>query len=953
MTSKQDDQTRYQQVSLALNDLDQKIDMDMDLVQKSRIKWDIEGDENSKFFHGLINKKRRQQMVRGVIINGMWNTDPYQVKNAFFQYYQDKFQAFESQIPLGYNSSCMKLNDDDRVALDKEASLDEIKNAIWDCGSSKAPGPDGFSFMFLKKYWDFMKDDVNDFVSSFMLTGRLPLGTNSAFITLIPKISNPILIKDYRPISLIGMQYKIIAKLLANRLASVIGKLISPEQSAFISGRQILDGPLMLSELIDWYKKKNKKLLILKVDFEKAFDSVTCLQSARTSVIVNGSPTLEFSIHRGLRQGDPLSPLLFILVMEGLHLALKDVVQTHKIKGTHVGTSGFNLSHLFYADDVVITTDWNSNDLSNIIQILNDFYKASGLKINISKSNIYGVGVSMEDLVIMARSIGCAAGSLPLIYLGLPIGTNMNNLSNWNTLVDKFKAKLSRWKANLLSIGGRLTLIKSVLGSLGIYYLSMFKVPESILKQLERIRANFFWGGDRDNKKMSWVRWDQILASKNNGGLGVRSLKAFNLALLQKWRWRLVTNPDLLWVSVVKAIYGEDAGYHKQQDAWIGDSPLYIRYNRLFHLDNNENCLISDRITDTWQWLLGKDGMFFVSDTRIHIDVITLPINNYDSLLSNLLPIKVNIFIWRLCLDRLPHRLNLSLRGLEIESLRCPSCNTGIESADHIFFTCSLAKEVWKLILRWVDFSAQQLNSFLDCRSWLGSFSGSKIKCDRLLVIIAATCKIYMIRAKELFMWSPIFKEPANTGYNSDKDADVGDHEINDNGSDYRNLKEESDIEAVSDTVFGDSIDNNTGEQEHSNLSATNEGSYDPFNIYDLLNKQQVEDNKSDNSISHPPGFTHVNVEDSKHRDRQEGSASSKSRTSEFCSRVVEEAQAVDDNPSPIPNAINNRRKTGGSILDLLDELIKVGNTMGYSLDGCAKDLENIIGLQGECDVPI
>ncbi|GJW72853.1 RNA-directed DNA polymerase, eukaryota [Tanacetum coccineum] len=185
--------------------------------------------------------------------------------------------------------------------------------------------------------------------------------------------------------------------------------------------------------------------------------------------------------------------------------------------------------------------------------------------------------------------------------------------------------------------------------------------------------------------------------------------------------------------------------------------------------------------------------------------------------------------------------------------------------------------------------------------------------------------KIYMIRAKELFMWSPIFKEPANTGYNSDKDADVGDHEINDNGNDYRNLEEESDIEAVSDTVFGDSIDNNTGEQEHSNLSATKEGSYDPFNIYDLLNKQQG----------------------------QVGSASSKSRTSEFCSRVVEEAQAVDDNPSPVPNAINKRSKTGGSILDLLDELIKVGNTMGYSLDGCAKDLENIIGLQGECDVPI
>ncbi|GJZ51298.1 putative RNA-directed DNA polymerase, eukaryota, reverse transcriptase zinc-binding domain protein [Tanacetum coccineum] len=629
----------------------------MDLVQKSRIKWDVEGDKNSKFFHGLINQRLRQQTICGVILNGMWNTDPYQVKNAFFQYYQDKFQAFKSQIPLGYNSSCMKLNDNDRVALDKEASLDEIKNAIWDCGSSKAPGPDDFSFMFLKKYWDFMKDDVNDFVSTFMLTGRLPLGTNLAFITLIPKISNPILIKDYRPISLIGMQYKIIAKILVKRLASVIGKLISPEQSAFILGRKVLDGPLMLSELIDWYKKKNKKLLILKVDFEKAFDSVswsyldyvlnhfgfsetwrswirTCLQSARTLVLVNGSPTLEFSIHRGLRKVEPLSPLLFILVMEGLHLALKEVVQTHKIKG---------------------------------------------LKINVSKSNIYGVRVSMEDLDIMARSIGCAAGSLPLMYLGLPIGTNMNNLSNWNTLVENFKAKLSRWKANL-----------------------------------ERLRANFFCGGDHDNQKMLWVRWNHILASKNNDGLGVGSLKAFNLVLLQKWRWRLVTNPDLLWVSLVKAIHGEDVG--------IANSSELHSVTLTF-------------TPNTWKWLLSKDSMFSVSDTQIHINSTTLPINSYDSLWSNLLPIKVNIFIWRLCLDRLPHRLNLSLRGLEIESLRCPSCYTGIESADHIFFTCSLAKEVWRLIFKWGKFSAQQLNSFSYCRSWLGSFSGSKIKCDHLLVI--------------------------------------------------------------------------------------------------------------------------------------------------------------------------------------------------------------------------
>ena len=114
--------------------------------------------------------------------------------------------------------------------------------------------------------------DIYGFVSSFFETGKMPLGSNSAFITLLPKVSNPIHIHDFRPISLIGIHYKIVAKILENRLSKVVGKLVSHEQSAFISGRQILDGPLMLNEVIDWYKKRHKKMLIFKVDFEKAYD---------------------------------------------------------------------------------------------------------------------------------------------------------------------------------------------------------------------------------------------------------------------------------------------------------------------------------------------------------------------------------------------------------------------------------------------------------------------------------------------------------------------------------------------------------------------------------------------------------------------------------------------------------------------------------------------------------
>ncbi|GJX87022.1 RNA-directed DNA polymerase, eukaryota, reverse transcriptase zinc-binding domain protein [Tanacetum coccineum] len=149
----------------------------------------------------------------------------------------------------------------------------------------------------------------------------------------------------------------------------------------------------MLSEVIDWYKKRNKNLMIFKVDFEKAFDSVSwkylefilltlgfglkwrrwiqaCLHSARTSILINGSPSSEFSLYRGLRQGDLLSPFLFILVMEGLHLALKDALHSNLFHGAKVGDSGFGISHFFYADDVVIASDWNYRDMENIIRVL-------------------------------------------------------------------------------------------------------------------------------------------------------------------------------------------------------------------------------------------------------------------------------------------------------------------------------------------------------------------------------------------------------------------------------------------------------------------------------------------------------------------------------------------------------------------------------------------------------
>lgn len=306
----------------------------------------------------------------------------------------------------------------DCLAKSLEARLTEgeVWDAVKNCDGNKAPELDEFTLVCFQKCWKVLKADILQFFNEFHENGKLVRGINSSFITLIPKVDRPARISNYRPISLIGSLYKILAKVLTNRLKQVVHRLIGEAQSAFLGGRNILDGVLIANEVVDWWKRSRKKGLFLKLGFEKAFDSVSweclffmmnkfgfrdkwrnwikeCLTSARISVLVNGSPTPEFIPEKGFRQRDLMSHFLFNLVAKGLNMLLQRARSRGLITGAVIGHGEVKttVTHLQFADDTIIFCEADGKEVVTVKRILRCFQLVSSLKINFHKSLVYGV----------------------------------------------------------------------------------------------------------------------------------------------------------------------------------------------------------------------------------------------------------------------------------------------------------------------------------------------------------------------------------------------------------------------------------------------------------------------------------------------------------------------------------------------------------------------------------
>jgi len=282
-----------------------------------------------------------------------------------------------------------------------------------------------------------------------------------------------------------------------DRLAGLMDKLVSNNQTAFIKGRYILDGAFILHETMHELSSKKMRGVILKIDFEKAYDSVdwdfvkgilkrkelpkqmvdwimSTVRGGRLCININGENDPYFKTHRGLRQGDPLSPLLFNLAADALDHILSKAKLNGYIKGVVPHLIPGGLSHLQYTDDIVILMSHDDQTIINMKFFLYYFEWMSGLKINYHKSEVIAFGVSSEEQNMIANMLNCKVGSLPMTYLGLPISDSNLGVYSFEGIVEKMRKKLQPWKGKNLSSGGRLVLTNSSLSSLPIYMMGMF-----------------------------------------------------------------------------------------------------------------------------------------------------------------------------------------------------------------------------------------------------------------------------------------------------------------------------------------------------------------------------------------------------------------------------------------------------------------------------------------------
>ncbi|CAM8995263.1 unnamed protein product [Rhodiola kirilowii] len=706
--------------------------------QRSRVLWLKAGDNNTSFFHRKATGRRKMNNIsqlRGS--DGVLYTDPQSLCHIALNYFSNVFSPPQSlsseEMRRSVDILPRKVTHAHNELLLMPYTEGEVYAAIQQLHPSKAPGLDGFPAEFLQKYWDILKNDCLKVCLSALNDGVYPSKLNDTLLVLIPKQKKMIeRMEELRPISLTTVVSKVVAKAMVNRLQLILPEVISVEQSAFIKGRLITDNFILAHECSHYIKKltKGKKVFgSLKLDMSKAYDRVDWhflkhvmlqlgfsevwvrrimhyVSSVRYCVRVNGSVTEFFYPHRGLRQGDPLSPYLFIICTEWLSHSLCNLHANNVLRGLRISRNAPFLTHLFFADDSLLLFQADPNAAEVLKSLLTTYENLSGQAVNYAKSELVLSPNAPASLIQAFKEIlSVRVVSEHHKYLGLPLTLSRKRSSNFLNLLDRASAKSNGWSSATLSRGGKEVLIKAILLALPQYYMHCFLIPDCILEKYQSIIRKFWWSSSQDTKGINWVKYSVLCEDKEHGGLGFKDLKLLNLAFLAKQGWRLYSDPNLLISKVLKARY-----YHNTDlfSASVGSRPSpswrsihkgldLLRAGCAYNNDGTAYWTHSD--TSTYSIRSGYNLSLAIKKRCTTVAGESSNPSQTKSFWKTFwklpVPRKVKIFGWRCFHNALPVGSNLCIRNISTD-VCCPVCHFKVESSDHALLKCWWSSAVWQ-----------------------------------------------------------------------------------------------------------------------------------------------------------------------------------------------------------------------------------------------------------------
>jgi len=743
--------------------------------QRSRITYLAEGDANTKFFHlQACHRSRKNHIAK------LSTADAVLVKNdemadAIFTHFNSMLGSSGDQS-LHLDLSQLTLRGIGDAQLDQCFSEDEIWQAIKDMPSDKAPGPDGFTGLFYKTTWSIIKGDIfRAFQAIWSVDGRSLYLVNQAYMVLLRKKLEPSGIGDYRPISLIHSFAKLFTKVLARRLAPLMQQLVRHNQSAFIQSRLIHENYRAVQLTARLLHRAKIPSALIKIDIAKAFDTVDwrfllqllqhlgfsrrwldwialILSSASTRVVTNGSLGRRICHARGLRQGDPLSPLLFVIVMEALNALFRLADSMGLLRSLH---HKIKERVFLYADDVAIFLTANRQDLVMLRTILDIFAGTSGLRTNLAKCLISPIWCDLESTVTLLTNFPATVEPFPIRYLGIPLGITSLTKNDLQPLVDRVANRLSSWKAGLLTKAGRAVLIKSTLSAIPTHTALAINLSPWVIKCIDNCRRIFLWKGSKEAKGgHCLLAWPRVCRPTELGGLGIVDLQKFGYALRMRWLWLRRTDHLRPWLELPaegerlveamfqasiyvelgdgkKALFWTDRWLQgqslldlapclcnavgsrcKQQrtvadalldDKWISDISgaltvqVLLEYLQTWDHARQINLTADQPDRICWRWT--SDRVFSTSSAYSAFFIGQHPVEGAKLLRRARAPAKCKFFIWLVIHDRCWTAARRKRRGLQDDDI-CVLCDQSSETIYHLLLSCTFSREVWFQVLR-------------------------------------------------------------------------------------------------------------------------------------------------------------------------------------------------------------------------------------------------------------